>query len=161
MKTIHHVKKVKIIPVFLWSPITLCLFVLSSISIKKQCDNYPSSLRKSTYLYTRFSNSINEVRSEARTLWTAHLRPCRTLGLIVYGTGTNKVTGNPFDLLQWFGLLHYGIQTDKLLVFLCSPLLKSLICLQCDSILCLKFKLVWKWNTTIVEKETIWSWEQS
>ena len=55
---LHHIKKIAIRPVFICSPLTFCIFVLSSNSIHKQCDNNPSGSRQITYLCKRMKNSI-------------------------------------------------------------------------------------------------------
>ena len=55
---LHHIKKIAIRPVFICSPLTFCIFVLSSNSIHKQCDNNPSGSSKITYFCKRMSDSI-------------------------------------------------------------------------------------------------------
>ena len=45
-----------------------------------------------------------------------------TCKLTWYSTGTNKVIKKQVDLPQWLGLLNYGNQINKCLVFWCSPL---------------------------------------
>ena len=62
-RTIHHIKTIKIIPFFLWSPLTFCLFVLYSISIHKQQDNSPYGSRQITYSCTQLKNSITNVKA--------------------------------------------------------------------------------------------------
>ena len=84
------------------------------------------------------------VRSKPWTLWKSHFRTYCTLRLTGYSTGKNKVTVKPVNLLQWFSLLYYGNQTNKYLVFRCSPLTKIFIFLQCDSIIRLRLFWVWK-----------------
>ena len=64
--------------------------------------------------------------------------------LTVNSTGTYKGIRKPVDLPHWFGVIHYCNRTDKRLVFQCSTITKSLICLKCNSILCLKLFRVWK-----------------
>ena len=58
-------KKLSIRPVFLCSPLILCLLVISLDSIHKQCDNNPSELRQKTNVCTKLNNSIanSEIRS--------------------------------------------------------------------------------------------------
>ena len=91
------------------------------------------------------------MRSEVWTLWTPSFQPCHTHKLTRYSTGMNKVIGKPVDLPQWFFLFYYEKYIDKHLLFCCLPLTKILICLQCDSILCLKLFWVLKSNMMTVE----------
>ena len=51
-------KKIEIRPVFLCSLITFCLFLLSSNSIHKECDNNPPILRQIKYSYKKLNDSI-------------------------------------------------------------------------------------------------------
>ena len=82
------------------------------------------------------------VRSEAWTLLTPFFPPVANK-LTAFTTDTNKVIGKPVGSLQWFIIRHYVNLIDKCLFFRCSHLAKILICLQCDSIQCLKWFLVW------------------
>ena len=65
MRTIHHVKKIAIRPVFLWYPLNFSSFLLLSNPIKKQRDKKPSGSMQITYSFTRLKNSItnSEIRS--------------------------------------------------------------------------------------------------
>ena len=51
-------QKNSIRPVFTWSPLDLCLFLLSLNYMNKKCDKNRYGLRVSTYLCTRLNNSI-------------------------------------------------------------------------------------------------------
>ena len=55
VRTIHHVKQNTIKSVFLSSPLTFCMFVFSSNSINKKCDNNPSVSLQSTYPCTQLN----------------------------------------------------------------------------------------------------------
>ena len=65
---LHHIKKIAIIPVFWFSPLILCLFVLSLNYINKKCDNYPSGSIQSTYSCKWMNGSITN--SEINSLGT-------------------------------------------------------------------------------------------
>ena len=58
---LQHVKKLEIIPVFICSPLTFYIFVLSSNLIHKQRGNNPSGLRQSIYLCKRMNDSITNI----------------------------------------------------------------------------------------------------
>ena len=66
MRTIHHIKQIAIRLVFLCSPLTLCTCVLSSNSIRKQCDNNHSVSSQITYSCTQLNHSTTN--SEIRIL---------------------------------------------------------------------------------------------
>ena len=65
MTNIRHIKQILIWQVFTRFYITLCLLVLSSNCMQKQCDSTPSELRRSTYLCPwligLISNSDNRI----------------------------------------------------------------------------------------------------
>ena len=69
MITIHQVKQIKIRPVLLFSPITLCLFVSSYNSFHKQFDikNYDSS--QSTHSCTQLNDSTTKSENRSLNPW--------------------------------------------------------------------------------------------
>ena len=142
MRTIHHVKQIAIILVFLCSPLNFCLFVLYSNSIHKQCDNNPPVPSQINYSCTRLNNPITNSGIIILNPLNANIPAL----LHTYWQGTVLVHTRwfrkPVYLPQWFILIHYGNQINKHLIFWCSPITKDLICFQCDSILCLKLFFV-------------------
>ena len=134
---IHQFKPIKIRPVFMCSPLTFFLFLLSENSIHNQSYNNPSGLRQSNHSCTRlnYSTTNGDIRI---------LNPLgNTLSDLFHTEWLNRVPVRPpwlvypVDLPQFFDLLHYDNQINKRLVFLSALLTKSLIFLQCDWILCL------------------------
>ena len=131
---IHHVKLIAIRPVFLWSPLTLCFSLDPQIKLTQDLITTLLYRGKAPIRAHYWMIQSPTVISEAKTLWTSHFQTCRALRLTGYSTSTNKMIGKPVDLTQWFGLLHCVNWIDKRLVFWWSPLTKSLICLQGNSI---------------------------
>ena len=154
MRKIHHVKLIATILVFLWYPINFCIFVLYPNSTHWQFDNNPIWSRQSTHLCTWMKHLITNTEIRILNPLNTKLLDLFHRKLTGYSTGTNTVIGKLVDLPQWFRFLRCGNRINKILVFWCSHITKSLICLQCDSIICLKWFLPEE-NMIKLEIETI------
>ena len=138
MINIHHFKLIAIRLVFLFSPLTFCFFLFSSNSIHKKIDNNPYGQRQIIYSCTRLNNSIansditslNHLSATIMVLTYAH-----TDWIKCWYTQGDPKTGRFTTVIQNNSLCQMNQQTPVILVlayYLC------LICLQYDSILCLK-----------------------
>ena len=128
--TNHNVKTIKGKLVSMWSPLNFCLFMC-----------YPK-IQLTKNVITTLTNQVKSPHQQ----WYQKPEPFEIHAsnpvahrLTINSTGTHKVIVELVNLTQRFGLLHYGNRIDKCPIFQCSNLTKILICLECDSFLCLKW----------------------
>ena len=140
---LHHTKQIVIRPVFLWSPLTFCVFVLYLNSIHKKIDKNLSLSSKITFSCTWLNNSITNsefIILNPLNATLPYLLYVQTDWIQYWYAQGDQKTGRFTEVVRTTSLWRLNQQTAGLLVlisYLC------LICLQFDSIICLKLFWVW------------------